>query len=433
MIDEVCVIGAGVSGLTAMKALGAAGVSYVAYEKGSDIGGMWRYENDNGVSSAYRSLHIDSSRQSLAWPDFRLGDDLPEYPSHIHMSAHFERYAEAHGLRDRIAFRREVTRVEPTVDAWEVATRPFGADGPAETRRFRAVVVANGHLWDPRYPDFPGAFSGETIHSHHYRTADPYEGKRVLVVGLGNSAVDIAVDLSRRAARTVISTRRSAWILPKYLLGHPTDRVLGYMTRRLRLPVKAARAIAGRLARLTYGRQERFGLPLPAHPIWREHATISQDLLPALGHGRIVAKPNVAALDGRSVRFEDGTAEAFDAIVYATGYRISFPFIPEDVFQVETRPPPLYRRIVAAEAPAGLYFAGLLQPIGPTIPLVEVQARWIAAVLSGRLSLPGAAEMKAEVEAHRDYVRRVYLGSARYALEVDGLSYRKALEADLGR
>ena len=431
---QVCVIGAGVSGLTAAKALRQAGVAVEVLERGSDLGGMWRYQNDSGTSSAYRSLHIDSSRQSLNFPDFTIPDDLPDYLSHGQVLRHLERYADRFGIRPAIRFSTTVLRVEPGAGGdWAVTVAPTAAaDGaPAETRRYAQVIVANGHLSDPKLPEFPGRFAGTTVHSHHYRVSDPYEGKSVLVVGLGNSAVDIAVDLARRASRVLLSTRRSAWIMPKYIMGLPTDRWVAFLVRRLHLPVPLARGVLRHLARLAIGNQERFGVPRPAHPIWREHATISQELLPYLGHGWIRMKPDVERLEDDTVVFADGSREPVDAIVYATGYRTRFPFLDPAVFAVRGgQPPALYRRIVALDHP-GLLFAGLVQPIGPTITLVEIQARWMAALLSGRIALPARAAMAAEVERHRARVARRYVNAARYTLEVDFKEYAGQLAGDL--
>ena len=430
---EVCIIGAGVSGLTAAKALKDQGIAFDGFELGSDIGGMWRYENDSGTSSAYRSLHIDSSRQSLAWPDFPLPDSMPDYPSHAQMLEHFERYVRQFDLRPHFRFRTRVQRVVPASGGeWDVYLEAAEAgQQPPEVRRYRAVIVANGHLSDPKYPEFPGSFNGTTIHSHHYRVADPFDDKSVLVVGIGNSAVDIAVDLARRARQVLLSTRRSAWVMPKYIAGIPTDRWLGFLVRKLRLPVPMARGLLRHIARLSMGNQERFGVPRPEHPIWREHATLSQDLLSYLGHGWVRMKPNVELLAGDHVRFTDGTREQIDAIIYATGYRTTFPFLDPSVFEIrDAQPPALYRRIVSVDRP-GLFFAGLVQPVGPTIPLVEIQARWIAAVLSGRVKLPDVRGMEKEVEEHRSKVARRYLNSPRYTLEVDFREYAGQLNADL--
>lgn len=421
----ICIIGAGSSGMTVAKALKEAGLAFDCFEKGSDIGGMWRYENDNGMSSAYASLHIDTSRDNLGYSDFPIPKDRPDFLSHAEFLRHLEAYAERFDLRRHVRFRTTVLSVAPAGGGlWAVATD----DGA--TRLYRTVIIANGHLWDPRLPDFPGTFAGEQIHSHHYRTAAPYEGRDVLVVGLGNSAVDIAVDLSRRARSVTVSTRRGAWIMPKYLMGIPVDRWAGFFSRKLNLPTRVTRMIMARLVRLAVGDQRRFGLKRPVHPMWREHATLSQDLLPAIGHGRIKVRPNVALLGGSAVVFEDGSRQEFDAIVHATGYRTSFPFLAPEIFRADAAPVRLYRRIVSPDRP-GLLFAGLVQPIGPTVPLVEIQAKWIAAVLSGRIALPEGPAMEQEIAAHAERQRKTYLGSERYLLEVDFKHYSTQLKGDI--
>lgn len=423
---DVCVIGAGVSGLCAIKALVARGLSVDAFEKGSQLGGMWRYENDNGASSAYRSLHIDTSRRSLGFPDHPVPEGLPDFLSHAQVLQWLEAYAERFDLARHIAFRTAVHRVAPRDDGtWSVTL----ADGSVRT--YRHVVVANGHLWSPRMAPFPGRFEGEQSHSHHYRTPAPFEGKDVLIVGIGNSAVDIAVDLCRHARHTTISTRRGAWVMPKYLFGVPTDRVSGFIARHTRLPTPWVRAIVGRLGRLALGDQTRFGLPEPAHPIWREHACLSGELLPAIGHGWIDVKPDVSALEGQEVLFADGSRRRYDAIIHATGYRTEFPFLDRAVFDARDHDVPLYRRIVAPDRP-GLHFIGLVQPIGPTIPLVEIQSRWLAALIDGALRLPDRSWMQAEIDAHRRAQAR-YLDSPRYTLEVDFRAYSAQLKADLAK
>lgn len=423
---DICIIGAGSSGVTVAKSLKDRGLSFDIFEKGSDIGGMWRYENDNGQSSCYASLHIDTSRPNLGYSDFPIDPSLPDFLSHDQFLRHLEAYADANGIRERVTFRTRVEAVTPAAGGrWRVAL------SGGEVRDYGHVIVANGHLSDPRLPDFPGHFAGDAIHSHHYRTAAPYDGKRVLVVGLGNSAVDIAVDVARRAEHVTISTRRSAWIMPKYLMGVPIDQWSGFLVRRLRLPVVWARWIMSRLIRLGVGDQRRFGLPRPEHPMWREHATLSQELLPYIGHGYIDIKPNISELRGQDVAFADGTEAPYDAVIYATGYRISFPFLAPEVFDPEREAGRLYRRMVPPAHP-GLIFAGLVQPIGPTIPLVEIQGKWIAALLAGAFALPDRDGMEREIDRHLEHQRRTYLNSARYTLEVDFGTYAKQLRADAG-
>jgi dimethylaniline monooxygenase (N-oxide forming) len=421
----VCIIGAGSSGMAAAKALDARGVPFEGFEIGSDIGGMWRYQNDNGLSSAYRSLHIDTSRGNLGYPDHPLPDSCPDFPSHQEVLAWLESYAARFDLKRHFRFGCRVDSVVPDADGnWRVRL----ADG--EVRRYRAVVVANGHLWDPRMASFPGVFDGEQLHSHHYRTATPFADKNVLIIGIGNSAVDIAVDVCKSARRTLLSTRRSAWVMPKYIMGIPVDRWSGFFVRKLRMPTPVSRTLVRWLAYLVVGDQARFGVPRPRHAIWREHATLSQELLPYCGHGWIRAKPNVRQLANDRVEFEDGSVEPVDAIIYATGYRTSFPFLDPQVFQVTDDVPALYRRMALPQLP-GLFFVGLLQPVGPTIPLVEVQARWLAAHLSGAMPLPEPAAMVREIDRHADAVRRRYVGAARYALEVDARAHAQQLLRDM--
>lgn len=421
---DICIIGAGSSGVTVAKALQDAGLGCDIFEMGSDIGGMWRYENDSGRSSCYDALHIDTSRPNLGYSDFPIAPDLPDFLSHAQFLSHLEAYADHFGIRAKVTFNTTVEAVVPQGARWQVTL----ADGTQKD--YGAVIVANGHLSDPRMPSFPGTFSGQVIHSHHYRRAADFADKRVMVVGLGNSAVDIAVDLCRSAAHVIVSTRRSAWIMPKYLMGVPVDQWSGFLARRLRLPTRMVRRIMARLVRLAVGDQRRFGLPRPQHPMWREHATLSQDLLPSIGHGRISIRPNIRELRGHHVSFEDGAEDPVDAIIYATGYHATFPFLAPDLFDPAQQIGDLYRRMVLPDRP-GLIFAGLVQPVGPTIPLVETQGKWIAAYLSGRMALPAPEARHREIAAHRDRQRRTYLDSARYALEVDYAGYSKQMRADM--
>jgi dimethylaniline monooxygenase (N-oxide forming) len=423
----VCIIGAGSSGITTAKALKEKGIAFDCFEIGSDIGGMWRYENDNGLSSAYRSLHIDTSRNNLGYSDFPIPDSYPDFLSHHEVLEYLEAYAERFGVRSHIRFNTRVDDVRPVPEGgWNVQLHG------GEMRRYRAVLVANGHLWDPRWPAFPGHFDGMVIHSHDYRTADPFKDKNVLIVGIGNSAVDIAVDVCKQARSTLLSTRRSAWIMPKYIMGIPTDRWSGFFSRRLKLPTRVTRALIRRLMFLAVGDQTRYGVPKPRHAIWQEHATLSQELLPYVGHGWIRIKPNIKEFQGSAVIFDDGSSAPVDAIIYATGYRTTFPFIDPSLFEVKDGNVALYRRMLPPHLP-GLFMVGLVQPIGPTIPLVEIQARWLASVLAHETALPATDTMQKEIARHNAHLAGRYVGSARYTLEVDFRDYAKQLRQDMAR
>jgi cation diffusion facilitator CzcD-associated flavoprotein CzcO len=297
------------------------------------------------------------------------------------------------------------------------------------------VLVANGHHWDPRWPEppFPGSedFEGEQIHAHHYREPDVLRGKRVVVLGLGNSATDIAVESSRIAEKTFLSVRRGAYVLPKYLNGKPIDEVTTPLVSRL--PLSVQRFFSMKALGIAAGDMTTYGLPEPDHKLFEAHPTVSSELLPRLGHGDITVKPNIDRFaGGRRVRFADGSAEEIDLVVYCTGYKITFPFFAPDVLSAPDNRLPLYRRVVSAERP-GLYFIGFIQPLGPIMPLAEAQAEWVADLLEGRAALPTASEMKAEIAKEERRMRKRFVASKRHTVEVDFYPYLREIRRERKR
>jgi dimethylaniline monooxygenase (N-oxide forming) len=427
---KVCVIGAGSSGIVACQVLNARGIPFDCFEKGSQVGGNWRFENDNGMSSAYRSLHINTSRRVMAFKTLPMPDHYPDYPDHFQMAAYFDEFVDHFGLREKIRFRTEVLSVEPADGEWEVTVAD--SEGARETHRYRAVLVANGHHWDPRGPEpaFPGAddFSGEQLHAHHYREPDALRGKRVLVLGLGNSATDIAVESSRIADKTFLAMRRGAYVLPKYMNGKPIDEVSTPLISRLPMPVQ--RFFSSRMLGIAAGDMTAYGLPKPDHKLFEAHPTVSSELLPRLGHGDIAVKPNIDRYSGgRSVRFADGSEEEIDLVVYCTGYKMTFPFFDPEVFSAPDNRLPLYRRVASVERP-GLYLIGFIQPLGPIMPLAEAQAEWVADLLGGRAGLPAAAEMRREIAVEEEKMRKRFVASKRHTVEVDFYPYLREIRRE---
>ncbi|HEY8082511.1 MAG TPA: NAD(P)-binding domain-containing protein [Solirubrobacterales bacterium] len=431
--QKVCIIGAGSSGLTACQVLSARGIPFDCFEKGSKIGGNWRYENDNGMSSAYRSLHINSSRKLMSFKAFPMPDHYPDYPGHTHIATYFDAYAERFGLTERISFNTQVVGVEPAEGQWDVTVED--ADGKRQTNRYNAVMVANGHHWDPRWPEpaFPGAeeFTGEQIHAHYYREPDVLEGKRVLVLGIGNSATDIAVESSRIGDATFLAMRRGAYVLPKYLNGKPIDEAAPAIASRL--PLAVQRFFMARMLKVAIGEMTDYGLPKPDHKLLEAHPTVSSELLSRIGHGDIAVKPNIERFTGgRTVRFADGSTEEIDLVVYCTGYKITFPFLGEQVFPVRDNRLPLYRRVVAVKRP-GLYFIGFIQPLGPIMPIAEAQAEWIADLLRGNANLPSEAEMQAEIGDYEQRMGKRFVASKRHTIEVDFHPYLREIRREQKR
>lgn len=423
-------MGAGSSGLTAAKTLHERGIPFDCLEKGSGVGGLWRYDSDSGHSAAYRSLHINTSRTKMSFADYPMPKSYPDFPHHSLILKYFEDYTDHFGLRDRITFQTSVLRVEPQPQGGFLVTTE-NRQGQRHAREYSAVLVANGHHWSPRYPDFPGTFDGPTLHSHHYRTPESFAGKRVLVVGMGNSGCDIACDASRVASRVFLSTRRGAHVIPKYLFGKPLDKLAPrWMWEHLPFWVfQRFFQVALHLAR---GRMSKYGLPDPQHRILEEHPTISADLLNQLGHGEIAIKPNVRELRGTSVQFEDGSEEAIDVLVYATGYNVSVPFIERGILNTEHNEVRLYRRVVHPRYP-GLYFIGLIQPWGAIMPLAEAQGKWVADLLDGSCGLPTPEAMEAEITNSRKKVRRRYTQTARHTIQVDFYAYLTELRRERKR
>jgi hypothetical protein len=430
--EKVCVIGAGSSGLTACQVLAARGIPFDCFEKGSMIGGNWRYENDNGTSSAYRSLHINSARKLMSYKAFPMPEDYPDYPSHWQVAKYFDDYAGRFGLTERITFRTEVVAAEPGEDGWAVTVE--GPDG-RRTDTYRAVIVANGHHWKPRWPEphFPGAeeFEGEQMHVHHYREPDVLEDKRVLVLGIGNSAVDVAVESSRIAGKTFLAMRRGAYVLPKFLGGTPIDESAPSIASYL--PISVQRFFFNRMLKTAIGEMTDYGLPKPDHKLLEAHPTVSSELLPRLGHGDITAKPNIDRFaGGRTVRFADGSEEEIDLVIYCTGYEIEFPFLDEKVFVARDNRMPLYRRAVSVENP-GLYFIGFIQPLGPIMPIAEAQAEWLADLLTSKAALPPAPEMRKEIAAYDRWLHKRFVSSKRHTIEVDFHPYLRDIRRERKR
>ena len=427
---HVCVIGAGSSGIVAAKTLAEHGLSYRCLEKGSGIGGNWRFRNDNGMSAAYRSLHINTSKSRMAFSDFPMPEHYPDYPHHSLVLEYFESYVDHFGLRQHIDFETDVMKIEPSTDGgWVVHSRTKDVD---RAQRYDAVLVANGHHWCPRWPEpaFPGIFDGRSFHSHDYETFEGLENRRVLIVGIGNSAVDIACELSRVCEATFLSTRRSAHILPKYALGKPIDH---YTSRRsAKTPLGLQRRFFELMLKLAHGNQEAYGVPRPSHNILQAHPTISAELLNLVGHGKIKMKPNVELLDGDGVAFVDGSREIVDTIIWATGYKISFPFLAKSLIHAEANEVELYRHVVHPNL-SGLYFIGLIQPLGAVMPLAEAQCRWVARLLTGATGLPDLDTMKKRIRADRDATRKRYIASKRHTIQVDFYPYLELIENEMQR
>ncbi len=429
-----CVIGAGSSGIAAAKVLSQRGLPFDCFEKSDRVGGNWVYRNKNGMSACYRWLHINTSRDRMQFHDFPMPRDYPDFPHHAQIAAYFEAYIDHFDIRRRITFESEVRRVVRTSDGRFEVTVALdvgrGGECRVETRRYDAVIVANGHHWDPRWPDppFPGHFDGLVMHAHAYDEPKLFEGKRVVVLGMGNSAMDIAVEASYVAERVVLCSRRGAWIVPKYLFGRPLDQIFVDP----RIPFRIRRRIGEAMLNATVGDLTRYGLPAPDHRFGSAHPTISGRILDRLTHGAIQYRPNIERLAGDRIRFVDGSEEPADVLVYCTGYKVTFPFFEPGFVSAKDNDLPLFRRVFHPDVP-GLYFVGLLQPLGAIMPLADAQSEWIADHLRGEYALPPADGMAADIARDRERMFERYVPSARHTMQVDFDEYLVELDKERRR
>ena len=428
-LPKACIIGAGCSGFTTAKRLKDFGVPYDCFEMSDDIGGNWYYKNPNGLSACYESLHIDTSKWRLAFEDYAVPSNWPDFPSHAQLLQYFKDYVDHFGLRSTITFNTAVSRAERAADGlWDVTL------STGETRRYDVLIVCNGHHWDPRIPEYPGTFEGAAFHSHAY--CDPFQphdlrGKNVVVVGMGNSAMDIASELAQRpiAKNLWVSARRGVWVLPKYMNGKPADKsaMPSWMPRKLGL------SLARAAIKKTIGNMEDYGLPKPDHEPLSAHPSVSGEFLTRAGCGDIKFKPAIKAFEGHNIRFDDDSVEHVDAVIFATGYKISFPFLTDPAFKTDAdNRLPLFKRMV----PAGvdnLFYMGLAQPLPTLVNFAEQQAKLLGAYLAGRYHLPSATERAETTAKDEAFYLGGYYNSPRHTIQVDFGHYCSDLTKEITR
>jgi hypothetical protein len=422
---QACVIGAGPSGLAAAKALVDRGISFDWFEKGSMVGGLWRIDNDNGGAAAYETLHLNSSRPLTQYPSYPMPEDWPDYPSHRLLAQYFQDFADRFGLTERVTFNSPVTGVEPLPGAGRPGARGWAVTTPKGTKNYRHVLVANGHHSEPQIPDFPGEFTGDSFHAHEYLEPEVFADRDVLVIGVGNSGMDIACDAAKLAKRVLLATRHGVHVIPKYAFGRPIDQFGSPLNAYLPFPVE--RKLYELIVRFSAGRPEDRGLPKPDHRLLSAHPTVSSDLYDRVGHGDITIKPNVERLEGDTVQFVDGSSEHVDLLVYATGYRVSLPFFDRRLYDPAGNAMPLYQRVLTPELP-GLFFIGFVQTVGSNIPLMELQSEWVGDLITGAAVLPPETEMAEWIAADQAAMSKRYIRSARHTMQVDFWRYSHALK-----
>lgn len=432
--DHICVIGAGASGLAAIKNLREVGFGVDCYERETGVGGAWNWRHDR--SPVYASTHLISSKPFTQFPDFPMPDSWPDYPHHSQVLAYLERYADHFGLREHVWFGTEVTAVVPTGDGrWDVTISGARGGGSDRTQRYAAVVVANGHNWAPSMPTYPGLndFAGEVIHASAFKDSAQLRGRRVLVVGAGNTGCDIAVEAAQQATRCWHSSRRGYWYAPKYVYGRPADQV-NDMILAARVPLRLRQWLFHRTLRRTVGDLTRFGLPAPDHKVYETHPIVNSQLVYYLGHGQVTAVPDVARFTRTGVEFVDGREIEPDLVVLATGYLPRFDFLAPDLLNVDGQGRPrLFLHAISPLQPS-LSVAGLLQPDSGLLSLVHWQTVLIANWLRlAQIAPEKAASVRSRMrkEADRRFTSAKVKTSTRHWFEVNHIDYLRAVAKTL--
>jgi hypothetical protein len=341
--DLVALIGAGPSGLAGARCLQKHGIAFQGFEAHSDVGGLWNMGNPR--STVYESAHLISSKRMTEFSEFPMPEAVADYPSHRELLDYFRAFADHFGLRQHFRFGVRVRRVEPVSDApdtrWRITIET--SDGRTETAEYKGVVVANGTLSEPNMPRFEGEFSGELLHTSAYKTADLFKGKRVLIVGAGNSGCDIAVDAVHHAKSIDISVRRGYYFVPKYVFGKPADSLGG----KRPLPPWIKQKVDSTILKWFTGDPVRFGFPKPAYKMYESHPVVNSLILYHIGHGDVKVRADVARFKGHTVHFKDGTAADYDLILAATGYKLHYPFMDHALLNWKGMAPSLYLNIFA--------------------------------------------------------------------------------------
>jgi len=418
------VIGAGPMGLATARVLQKHGIPFTGFDLHSDVGGLWDIANPQ--STVYESAHLISSKRMTEFAEFPMREDVASYPRHDQLRRYFSDFADHFELRKHYEFSTRVVRVARATDGgWDITTEQGGAQ---RTRRFAGVLIATGTLHHPHQPALPGAFAGRVMHSAEYKSAEAFAGKRVLIVGCGNSGADIAVDAVKQAASVDISLRRGYYFLPKFVRGRPIDTMGGL----IKLPRAIKQRLDALIVRLVIGQPSDYGLPNPDYRMYESHPVMNSLILHHLGHGDIRARRDLTKVEGNAVHFADGEQGEYDVILQATGYALHYPFIERAdlAWPSSAAAPKLYLNVFHPEDDT-VFLMGMVEASGLGWQGRYEQAELVARYIKGLATKsPGAMALQQAKRAWRG--ERVdggfrYLKLDRMAYYVHKDSYLKAL------
>lgn len=415
--DAVCIVGGGPAGLTQARVLGELGIPYTLFERNADFGGLWN--RSDPASPIYDSAHLISSRTMTGFDGYPMPDTWADYPSCDHILEYIQSFARDYGIKDSARLNEGIVSAVPNADGWQVTTTK------GKTQQFGWLIAANGSNWKPIIPEWPGKFDGILRHGANFRNAGEVQGKRVLVVGLGNSGVDIACDAARTAAKVSVSIRRGYHVIPKHILGKPADV---FANDSPPLPFWLRQRIFQTLLRVIVGDLGKYGMPKPDHRLMETHPLLNDQFIHHLRHGDIEISGDIAGFDGSHVLFNDGSREEFDQVICATGFDWEVPYINNALLPWERGrlAPPL---AIFPEVP-NLFLLSFVESNGSSFSLFN-QMSWIigrAIRLAGQ-DLPAYLQMRKYVSGTGFNVTGglKMQDTDRHVGYLDNKSYRRAL------
>jgi isoprenylcysteine carboxyl methyltransferase (ICMT) family protein YpbQ len=425
---HVGIIGAGAAGLAAAKALLDAKIAVTVFEQRLDVGGLWHADSASGIA---RNTHLVSPKSAQAFSDQPMPDSFPTYPRHHLVLSYLQNYAESRGLRDHVFFGRALEKARHDEGGWQLDF----ADGTKE--RFSHLIIASGYHNTPQMPDFTGQFSGQILHSKDYAGPETIAGKRVLVMGAGQSAMDVLCDAAAVAKSVFHSTRRGFICTPRYFMGQPTEAMIespppliGPLLARLplRWMFRMIALMSETVLRVAGTTNAKLGIPRYRIDESPPPPTMDQRVYNFYAIGDIAYRGPVAAFEGGQVVFADGRRDVIDIIVCGTGYRADFPFL--DPTHQPTDPDGqnvLLKQIFHRNEPT-LFFVGLIHPIGAHWRVFEWQAQLIATYLATNRARRSAFDLLS-----KGCYRRSSVPTGNGVLMVNKLAYARALKAERRR
>lgn len=394
---RVCVIGAGVTGIAVIHELNRQGILYDCYEQSNDIGGIWHYNDNPNSSSVYQNCTLNHSTHLMAYPFFSMNGQNERFIGRQEYHQYLTDTVDTLQLRQTINLNTKVTSVTPFGDLWRVVVNET-------THLYSNIVICTGYYSERFVPDeFTKNYHGDAIHSSQYREPTAMANKKVLIVGSGSSAFQIACDIANITTSVALSVRNMPYVIPKYIFGRPYNR--SHFSWLKKLPVRWQSTVIEYLINCSNGKQQHYGLPAPCQDLLSGRLPISSDIFDKTESGQIQFLPGIDYCNQRQIIFNNGAIHDFDTVIFATGYQRTLPFLHDVPFDHADH----YKFISHIDRP-GLFYCGFLQPIGPVPPVVATQARFIANIISGQDQKPDQAAQRHFMEQLLSTLSKRYHG-----------------------